>query len=206
MGSPPTPHQPRPVPVLDAVLREVPRQLDTPRFTLRPPRTGDGAMLHEAVVESLPALRAFVTSVPWAAHEPSVDASEVYCRRAEADVIARRDLPFLILDRGTGRLLGATGLHRFDWSVPRFEIGYWCRSSATGQGVISEAVRALSDLAESGFDAARMEIRTDALNTRARAVAERCGFLLEGVLRHERRAPDGSLRDTCVYARVRRPA
>jgi len=33
-------------------------------------------------------------------------------------------------------------------------------------------------------------------------VAERCGFELEGVLRHERRAPDGSLRNTCIYARL----
>lgn len=190
---------------VDPILRTVPSRLETTRLVLRPPRTGDGAALHEAVAESLTALREFVASVPWAAHEPSVEASEVFCRRAEADVIARRDLPFLVFDRESGRLLACTGLHRFNWSVPRFEVGYWCRASATGQGVVTEAVCALVRLAEEDFGAARVEILTDALNMRARAVAERCGFVLEGVLRHERRAPDGSLRDSCVYARVRRP-
>ena len=34
-------------------------------------------------------------------------------------------------------------------------------------------------------------------------MAERCGFTLEGVLRRDSRAPDGSVRDTRVYARVR---
>jgi RimJ/RimL family protein N-acetyltransferase len=34
-------------------------------------------------------------------------------------------------------------------------------------------------------------------------VAERAGFVLEGILRHELRHVDGTLRDTRVYARVR---
>jgi RimJ/RimL family protein N-acetyltransferase len=50
--------------------------------------------------------------------------------------------------------------------------------------------------------AARVELITDEENTRSRRVAERCGFTLEGVLRHERRAEDTGLRNTCVYARL----
>ena len=48
----------------------------------------------------------------------------------------------------------------------------------------------------------RVELITDAHNTASRRVAERCGFTLEGVLRHERRGADGTLRDTCIYARL----
>ena len=35
-----------------------------------------------------------------------------------------------------------------------------------------------------------------------RAVAERCGFHLEGVHRNVMQAPDGTLRHSCVYAKL----
>jgi RimJ/RimL family protein N-acetyltransferase len=46
-----------------------------------------------------------------------------------------------------------------------------------------------------------VELITDEENVASCRVAERAGFVLEGVLRNERRAPDASLRNTCVYAR-----
>ena len=33
-------------------------------------------------------------------------------------------------------------------------------------------------------------------------VALRAGFTLEGMLRHDRRGPDGDLRNTCLYGRL----
>jgi len=50
----------------------------------------------------------------------------------------------------------------------------------------------------------RVEIRCDAMNQRSRALAERAGFSLEGILKNECRNPQGGLRDTCVYACVPR--
>jgi RimJ/RimL family protein N-acetyltransferase len=49
----------------------------------------------------------------------------------------------------------------------------------------------------------RIEIRTDNRNQRSGRVAARCGFQLEGVLRHDSRHVDGTLRDTRVHARLR---
>ena len=187
----------------DPLLIDLPAGIDTMRLHLRPPRAGDGAMLHAAVVETLPELRRFLAFVPWVAQEQSPEASEIYCRNSQAKLLARTDLPFLVLERESGRLLGGTGLHRPDWTVPRFEVGYWMRSSAAGKGYATEAVDALVELAFATLSAARVELKTDADNVRSRRVAERCQFQLEGILRHDLRDPDGSLRNTCVYARLR---
>ena len=65
------------------------------------------------------------------------------------------------------------------------------------------SVVALSDKANTHAAAVRVELVTDELNLKSRRVAERCGFTLEGTLVNERRAPDGSLRNTCIYARIR---
>ncbi len=38
------------------------------------------------------------------------------------------------------------------------------------------------------------------MNRAGRAVCERAGMVLEGILRNDRLAPNGELRNTCVYA------
>ncbi len=101
-----------------------------------------------------------------------------------------------------GRLLASSGLHRIDWSVPRFEIGYWRRSSERGRGYVTEGVRALTEMAFTQLGAVRVEIRCDDLNVRSARVAERCGFVLEGVLRNDSRSSQGALRSTRIYAKL----
>ena len=94
------------------------------------------------------------------------------------------------------------GLHRTVWATPKTEVGYWGRVSKARNGYISEAVNRLTSFAFETLKMARVELMTDAENLSSRRVAERCGFMLEGILRHERRAPDDTLRNTCVYARL----
>jgi len=187
----------------DPVLIDVPERLDGERIVLLAPRAGSGAEMALVVTQSLSHLRPWM---PWAQDAPTAESSELVVRRMQADFIARRDLCFHIharrADGSPGRLLGGTGLHRLDWTVRKFEIGYWIRPEAAGQGHVSEAVRLLSALAFDRLGARRVEIRSDPRNLKSRAVAERCGFELEGVLRNEALGVDGHVRDTCVYARI----
>jgi RimJ/RimL family protein N-acetyltransferase len=182
--------------VIDPHLLEVPDELRTARLTLRAPRAGDGAVINAAVVESFAELNAWM---PWAREPQGVEDSELFARRGAAEFLTRVNLPMLLFLHD-GRFVGASGMHHIDWTVPRFEIGYWCRTSLTGRGYVSEAVAALTTMAFERLAAARVEIRTDARNERSWRVAERLGFVLEGVLVNEARATDGGLRDTRVYA------
>jgi len=64
----------------------------------------------------------------------------------------------------------------------RAEIGYWLRSDMTGRGFVSEAVRAVLDVASSLSKVARVEIRCDARNLPSAAVPRRLGFALESTV------------------------
>ena len=187
--------------MLDPTLLNLPSSIGTPRLTLRPPRTGDGPALHQALSESLPELRRFLASLPWVAAEQTLESAEMFCRNGEANFVSRKDLPFLVFEKRAGNLVASAGLHRTAWQTPKSEVGYWCRTSATGNGFVTEAVIALSEYAFQHIRAVRVELITDEENVASCRVAERAGFVLEGVLRNERRAPDASLRNTCVYAR-----
>ena len=106
-------------------------------------------------------------------------------------------------DGSEGELVGGTGLHRIDWTLRKFEIGYWRKSGCAGRGFVTEAVRALSRMAFDALAARRVEIRMDDRNAASWRVAERAGFTLEALLRFDSATPAGEPRSTRVYARVR---
>jgi RimJ/RimL family protein N-acetyltransferase len=189
---------------MDPLLMDVPERIETEKLVLRSPRRGDGAIVNAAVQASLDELGPWL---PWAGAGLSVDESEANCRRQQAKFILREDFVFLIFARRAdgqeGELLGGTGLHRIDWGLRRFEIGYWRKTGCEGRGIVTEATRAMARLAFDSLGARRVELRMDDSNERSWKVAERAGFTLEGVLRRDTRASDGVVRDTRVYSRVR---
>ena len=189
---------------MDPLLIDLPEHLETDRLLLRPPRRGDGRILNDAVRASHEELAPWM---PWAATVPSVDESEAHCRRQQARFLLREDLVLLIFlrtaDGGAGELVGATGLHRIDWTARKFEIGYWRRSGCAGSGLLTEAVRAVARLAFDVLDARRVEIRMDDANVRSWKLAERAGFTLEALLRFDSATSAGEPRSTRIYARVR---
>jgi ribosomal-protein-serine acetyltransferase len=81
-----------------------------------------------------------------------------------------------------GTLLGSAGL---SWSTEEMqgEIGYWLRADAQGQGLVTQAARALTTYGFQEVGLHRMLIKAAVHNKRSRAVAERLGFVQEGVLR-----------------------
>ena len=189
---------------MDPLLIEVPERIETERLLLRRAQPGDGPAVCAAVRASLEELRPWM---PWAQAETSEDVSETHVRRMCANFSLRLDLAYFTFDRaldsGEAGVVGAIGLHRIDWTVPRFEIGYWRRSGLAGRGFVSEAVRALSRMAFDRLSAQRVEIRMDDRNAASARVAERAGFTFEGLLRRDALAVDGAPRNTRVYSRAR---
>lgn len=189
---------------MDPVLIEVPERIETERMILRCPRPGDGPTVNAAERETRAELKPWMA---WAHDGRSLDDSEAYCRRMQARYLLREDLVMFMFERDVmgreGRFLGGTGLHRIDWTLRRFEIGYWRRAGCGGQGYVTEATRALARFAFDRLGARRVEIRTDDANGASWKVAERAGFTLEALLRGDCLTPVGEVRSTRVYARVR---
>jgi RimJ/RimL family protein N-acetyltransferase len=184
---------------VDPLLVELPAELLTARLRLVPPKPGDGLMVNRAIAESFVELHQWMD---WAATMPSIIESERFVRDAAARYLRRDDLPMFMRKRDTGEFVGSTGMHRIDWNVPRFEIGYWCRTSLVGQGYVGEAVAELTRFAFEELKAVRVEIRTDVNNERSWRVAQRLGYTLEAIMRRDTRTASGALRDTRLYAMV----
>jgi RimJ/RimL family protein N-acetyltransferase len=186
----------------DPLTFQVPSRFETDRLILRPFEVGDAAALHEALLESIVELRRHLWFLPWVSEEQTLGSAQARCRTAQANFLLRTDLPYLAFKKDSGRLVGSVGLHRTDWNEPKTEVGYWIRTSEVGNGYASEGVEVLADWALTELQAIRVELVTLEENAASRAVATRCGFALEGVLRNVLRGPDGNLRHRYVFARL----
>lgn len=188
----PTPHPP-------PVVR-IPTRLQTRRLLLRTGVPSDTRELNALIRDSLPDLKPWL---PWAQQPPTLAETRTLLRTRANDFRSRAHFMFLLTSRRSGKILGAIALVRPDWSVPKIEIGYWCSSRHTGHGYMTEAAQAVAELAFEVLGVRRVEIICDSRNQTSRAVAERLGFKLEGIHRLDRKAPDGTIADTCVFAATR---
>ena len=186
---------------MEPLLEDVPERIETERLILRVASGDDASTLNAAVCESLDDLRVYM---PWAQTAPSLAQSNADCRRMQAKFLLREDLAMFMFERradgSEGRFVGGTGLHRISWIVRRFELGYWCRTSQQGRGYVTEAAQALTHFAFDRLRARRVEVRMDDGNERSWKVAQRAGFVFEGVLRSDSLNPSGAPRDTRLYA------
>ncbi|SIT89385.1 GNAT family N-acetyltransferase [Edaphobacillus lindanitolerans] len=178
-----------------------PDEFRSDRLVIRAPRLEDAADVCDALTHSHGELKEWL---PFAKEAPTLASTEESLRRSIADFITRNDLRLHLYRQEDGAFIGSSGLHRIDWDVPKFEIGYWIDSRYAGQGYMTEAVERITEFAFDSLGARRVEIRCDALNLKSRAIPERLGFSLEGLLRNDALSVSGDgVRDTCVYSKVK---
>ena len=175
----------------------LPRILTGNRVVVRQYVDADAKALFDGVDESRVALKHWM---PWVDSVRSVDDRLDYIRKCQAQFLApHADLVYGMFDV-SGDFLGGTGLHRINWNTPSFEIGYWLRLSAHGQGFVTQAIALLTKACFETLGAARVEIKCDAANEKSANVPKRLGFNQEAVLRCERRNAAGVLSDSLVFA------
>lgn len=81
-------------------------------------------------------------------------------------------------------------------------IGYWLGEPYWGRGIMTDAVRRVSDYAMSDLGFARLEAPVYEWNPASMRVLEKCGYLREAVLRRSV-FKEGRLIDCMLYAKVK---
>jgi len=131
------------------------------------------------------------------------DAQEVV-DEALAARAASREVPFVFVVNGTGRIAGTSRFMQLEPEYASLEIGMtWIGSHYHGTSV-NPAVKRL--LLTHAFDVAgvvRVEFQVDHRNARSRAALEKIGATYEGTLRrYHAHARNDYRRDTAVYSVV----
>jgi len=164
-------------------------------ITLRIPTREDTHLLIDAVHASHAELAPWL---PWASADYGTEDAHTFL-----DLVAQgSEQAFFIFD-ADGTMGGVCGLNAIDPTHRTANLGYWLRTDATGKGLATRATRlvALWGLAE--LDLRRIEVIASVENRASCQVAERAGFVPEGIRRAALRMGDGSQHDLSVYAVTR---
>jgi len=183
-------------------LRPIAEELHGARVLLRRYHREDAPSLQEAVAESRDQLRLWES---FGDAFQTLAETEDWIIRRTASWLLRQRLSLGMWESQSGRYLGQLELWPrgpAGWAIPAFELAYWVRQSEQGKGYATEGVRLLTDYAFQSLGAQRVELGIDAKNVRSIAVARRCGFVLEGCLRHTGIEEDGVLVDNLIFALI----
>jgi len=101
-----------------------------------------------------------------------------------------------------GEAVGGIGLDlQTDVHRRSAELGYWLGESYWGRGIMTEAVRAYTELVFGSFDLCRLFAGVFETNPASARVLEKCGYVLEGRMRRSV-LKGGKMLDQLLYARV----
>ena len=163
----------------------LPKVLETPRLRLEATTLEHAEGLWGAIEASLKELTEFMAWAPTA----SLANSTAFAERMQKKWDEVTDWSFTIFFEG--EVAGNISLMGYEALSDLAELGYWLRSDLTGRGLMTEAARAVVDF---GFDRVRchrLELQAAESNLASIRVAEKLGFVREGLLRDANRAPDG---------------
>jgi RimJ/RimL family protein N-acetyltransferase len=110
-------------------------------------------------------------------------------------------MPFAVIELASGKAVGVTSYLNIDAANKRVEIGAtWYAKRLHGTRLNAECKLLLLSHAFEALHCIAVEFRTHFFNQQSRRAIERLGAKLDGILRNHQVAPNGTLRDTCVYS------
>ena len=126
----------------------------------------------------------------------------VAARRVVAEALTTpHRMPFAQRLAATGELVGSSSYYEIEESRRSLAIGHtWLARRLWRTGTNTESKLLMMGHAFETLGAERLVWHTDIRNTRSQDAIARLGATREGVLRHHRRRPDGSPRDTVQFA------
>ena len=135
------------------------------------------------------------------ANVPRADETAKFIELALAPSARGPQVPFAVVDRETGKVVGSTRYYAIDDAIRRVYIGYTWYAQSMQRTYVNTACKL--EMLRQAFDVCGANVvvwETDILNTRSQAAIERLGASRDGVLRYAQLRRDATVRDTVVYS------
>ncbi|MDA1649164.1 GNAT family N-acetyltransferase [Bacillus cereus group sp. TH160LC] len=131
----------------------------------------------------------------------SVQDMQQYVQKAIQGYGKGAQIPFVVVDQQTNKIVGSTRLYNISVEDKTVELGQtWYHPSVQRTSINTECKYMLLQYAFEKLHMLRVQIKTDVRNEKAQRAIERLGAVKEGVLRNERKLPNGYVRDAVVYS------
>ena len=170
------------------MLLEIPSSLETERLLIRCYQHGDGKSLFSLVDKNREHLKGHAD---YATEIMDETQAEIKIRELAANWVARTRFVMGIWEKDNiHTYVGEIWIEPAKWDVPSFEIGWFLDKDHEGKGFATEAAKASIAFLFEDLNAHKVVAKARETNTKSCRVAERCGFVKEGLLRDNARVGD----------------
>jgi RimJ/RimL family protein N-acetyltransferase len=174
-------------------------RLSTARLNLRPLATGDADELF--AIHSDPEFMRYWCALPWTSLDQAKDddiASDIKAMAAND-----RYIGLGVFLRESNRLIGVCTIRGIDRQHRRAELGFGISKDYWHKGFMYEAVSAIIQFSFDDLNLRRLEAEIDPRNIASCKLAEKLGFVLEGIQR-ERWCDTVEITDSAMYGLLSR--
>jgi len=171
----------------------------TDEITLRLPTLDDAPVLFDLFVQNREHLSEWQD---WPLKIKTLEDCEAFIQRHQEEYKASIGLATLIIYNE--QIVGMCDLSKIVMLLRKAEIGYWIAKGIEGQGIVRQATLGLMEYAFETMNINRLALKYKRAsetheNIRSRRVAERLGFVREGVLRQDGMTK-GVMMDMVMYS------
>lgn len=138
----------------------------------------DAEELFAVVRENLEELKLWM---PWASDDYSVASAREFIRGNLSEFATTGAFGASVVSGE--KIAGIISFHHLDTNNKSAHLGYWLAKSAQGKGLMTRCSRVLIDYLFDEMQLNRVQINCNVENLKSRAIPERLGFQLEGVMR-----------------------
>ena len=156
-------------------------ELTDGNIIIRPCRLEDAAVICEGVQETMEEMLKWA---PWCHTDYSMSDCTSWLSSRPQMWSKGIEYDFVIFDTKENTFLGGCAIDQINRKHNFANLGYWVRSSQTGKGIATAAVKLISRLGFRKLGFTRLEIVVAEQNKASQRVAEKVGAVREGVHRN----------------------
>lgn len=131
----------------------------------------------------------------------SIDDAKSQLRQSEA---WRKDkLKYLFGIYASESIIGYIDIKNIDWKICKCELGYFVDAAYEGKGIMSKYISTVIDYCFSELGILKIFLRIASENKGSIRLAEKNGFVREGILRNEFRMQSGELIDVEYFGLIK---
>ena len=170
--------------------------IETDQFVIRPYAMGDTHALFRMMKENKDdLLHTFPLSV---SGTTTVMRTRKYIMQKQAERKAGLFMVCGVFTNEGEQLIGHVLFTKFDWTVPKCDMGYFIEKSYTGKGLGTQVARLFSQWGFANLKLEKITMRIWPENKASIAVAKKLNAREVGLARRDFRSSDGTVMD-CVY-------
>ncbi|MCC6371466.1 MAG: GNAT family N-acetyltransferase [Bacteroidia bacterium] len=166
-------------------------------YLVRPLQANDAPKYYSLIANNVARLTTyFPTTV---IENQNAESSKAHVAARLARMAEREFFTFVIEDTKEKIIIGIVFIKDINWKIPKGELGFYIDADYEGKGVLSKSLQYVITYAFSELKFIKVFMRVAEENTRSRKVAERLGFVTEGIIRKDFKTTEGEVIDVLYF-------